>query len=389
MSRIYLSPPHMGGEELPLVAEAFHSNWIAPLGPHVDALEAEFRRAVGARDAVALSSGTAALHLAVRLAGVGAGDRVLCSSLTFVASANPILYQGATPVFIDSDESTWNMDPALLAQELDDLARSGSGLPRAVLLTHLYGQSADLDPILAACSRHGVPLIEDAAEALGALYRGKAPGIRGLFGIYSFNGNKIITTSGGGMLVSNDPELVRKARFLATQARDPAPHYEHSQLGYNYRMSNVVAAIGRAQLRLLEDRVSRRRRIFDWYREALKEAPGIAWMPEGPGGRSTRWLTVILIDSEVFGATPEEVRQGLEAHDIESRPVWKPLHLQPLFRGCRAVGGGVSERLFRTGLCLPSGSQMSEDDVHRVAEAVLQVRKTRPRPGSLARAGAG
>jgi pyridoxal phosphate-dependent aminotransferase EpsN len=378
----------MGGEELSLVAEAFHSNWIAPLGPHVDALEAEFRRAVGTREALAVSSGTAALHLAVRLAGVGPGDRVLCSSLTFVASANPILYQGATPVFIDSEERTWNMDPALLAQELDDEARSGRR-PRAVILTHLYGQCADLDPLLAACSRHGVPLIEDAAEALGAEYRGSSPGTRGLFGIYSFNGNKIITTSGGGMLASNDPEMIRTARFLATQARDPVPHYEHSQLGYNYRMSNVIAAIGRAQLRLLQDRVTRRRRIFEQYQETLKQVPGLSWMPEGPHGRSTRWLTVVLIDTEKFGASPEEVRLTLEAQDIESRPVWKPLHLQPLFRGCRTAGGAVAERLFRTGLCLPSGSQMTEEDVRRVADGMLRARKSRTRRASLARAGTG
>src|SRR5579862_1041489 len=310
MSRLYLSPPHLGGEEFPLVAETFRSNWIAPLGPQVEALEKEFAQTVGVRDAVALSSGTAALHLAVRLAGVVPGDQVLCSTLTFVASANPILYQGATPVFIDSSESTWNMDPALLAQELDDAARAGRR-PRAVILTHLYGQSADLDPILAACARHGVPLIEDAAEALGAQYKGRAPGSAGVMGIYSFNGNKIITTSGGGMLVSQDPERVRTARFLSTQARDPEPHYEHSQLGYNYRMSNVLAAIGRGQLRVLPDRVLRRRRNFELYREALADVPGLAWMPEAPYGRATRWLSVLLVEPALFGATPEELRLAL------------------------------------------------------------------------------
>jgi pyridoxal phosphate-dependent aminotransferase EpsN len=388
MARLFLSPPHLSGEELPLVAEAFQSNWIAPLGPHVDALEREFGQAVGARAACALSSGTAALHLAIRLAGVGPGDRVLCSTLTFVASANPVLYEGAVPVFVDSDATSWNMDPALLAQELDDAARRGR-MPRAVVVTHLYGQSADLGPIAAACARHGVRLIEDAAEALGAEYKSAAPGTRGLFGVYSFNGNKIITTSGGGMLVSGDPELVARARFLSTQARDPAPHYEHSQLGHNYRMSNVLAAIGRGQLRVLGDRVARRRRIFDLYREALRDTPGVSWMPEAPYGRSTRWLSVALLDPAEFGATPEDVRLALEEHDIEARPVWKPLHLQPLFFGCRTAGGAVAERLFRTGLCLPSGSQMTEGDVARVTDVVRAVGKRRARTTRFSPAGAG
>lgn len=382
MSRLYLSPPHMSGEELSLIAEAFHSNWIAPLGPHVDALEREFAQAVGARHAAALSSGTAALHLAMRMAGVRPGDEVLCSTLTFVASANPIVYEGASPVFVDSSEATWNMDPALLAQELDDAARAGR-LPRAVVVTHLYGQCADLDPIQAACARHGVPLIEDAAEALGADYKGRSPGSCGLMGIYSFNGNKIITTGGGGMLVSADAELVKQARFLSAQARDPLPHYEHSQLGFNYRMSNVLAAIGRAQLRVLPDRVRRRRSNFAQYQEALKGTPGISWMPEAPYGSSTRWLTVALIDANAFGATSDDIRVALEARDIESRPVWKPLHLQPLFRGARRVGGRVSERLFATGLCLPSGSQMTSEDVSRVVEALLSIRKGRVRPPTI------
>jgi dTDP-4-amino-4,6-dideoxygalactose transaminase len=376
MSRLYLSPPHMSGEEMTFVADAFQSNWIAPLGPHVDALEQEFCQALGARHAAALSSGTAALHLAIRLAGVHSGDEVFCSSLTFVASANPILYEGATPVFIDSDEATWNMDPALLAQELDDAKRRGR-VPRAVIVAHLYGQSADLDPIQEACRRHGVVLIEDAAEALGASYKGSAPGTRGRMGIFSFNGNKIITTSGGGMLVADDPALIQQARFLATQARDPAPHYEHSSLGFNYRMSNVLAAIGRGQMRVLADRVRRRRANFERYREALRDVPGIAWMPEAVYGLSTRWLSVALIDPEKFGATAEQVRRELEAQDIESRPVWKPLHLQPLYRTCRMVGGQVSERLFGIGLCLPSGSQMSEGDTERVVEAVLRAREAR------------
>ena len=388
MTRLFLSPPHMSGEELPLIAEAFRSNWIAPLGPHVDALEQEFCEALGVRHAAALSSGTAALHLAIRLAGVRPGDEVLCSTLTFVASANPIVYEGGTPVFVDSDEASWNMDPALLAQELDD-ARRRNRLPRAVVLAHLYGQSADLDPIVDACLRHGVALIEDAAEALGARYKGKAPGSRGRMGIFSFNGNKIITTSGGGMLVSDDPGLIQQARFMATQSRDAAPHYEHSRLGYNYRMSNVLAAIGRSQMRVLADRVRRRRANFQRYREALKDVPGLSWMPEAPSGESTRWLSVALLDREAFGATPEEVRIELEARDIESRPVWKPLHLQPLYRSCRTVGGAVSERLFAAGLCLPSGSQMTPGDIDRVVDGILQVRETRFRRGRSSRKAAG
>ena len=388
MTRLFLSPPHMSGGELSLVEDAFRSNWIAPLGPHVDALEREFAEALGVRHAAALSSGTAALHLAIRLAGIRPGDEVLCSTLTFVASANPIVYEGATPVFVDSDEATWNMDPALLAQELDDMKRRGRP-PRAVVVAHLYGQSADLDPIVEACRRHDVPLIEDAAEALGARYKGAAPGSRGRMGIFSFNGNKIITTSGGGMLVSDDPTLVQEARFMATQSRDPAPHYEHSRLGFNYRMSNVLAAIGRGQLQVLEDRVARRRAVFDQYGEALKDVPGITWMPEAPFGRSTRWLSVALIDREAFGATPEDVRRELDARDIESRPVWKPLHLQPLYRGCRAVRGAVSERLFATGLCLPSGSQMTPADVRRVADGVVAAREARFRRGGRRRRLAG
>jgi dTDP-4-amino-4,6-dideoxygalactose transaminase len=281
MSRLYLSPPHMGDRELELVREAFESNWIAPLGPHVDAFEREFARLVGSPHAAAVSSGTAALHLAMRLAGVRSGDEVLCSSLTFVASANPILYQGAMPVFVDSEEQSWNMDPALLAEELDHCARTWRP-PRAVILVHLYGQSANIDPIVEACNRHGVVLIEDAAEALGATYKQISPGTAGRMGIFSFNGNKIITTSGGGMLVSGDEALMQEARFLASQAREPLPYYEHTKLGYNYRMSNVLAAIGRGQLMVLEERVRARRRVFERYREALKDEPGITFMPEGP-----------------------------------------------------------------------------------------------------------
>jgi len=368
-SRIYLSSPHMGADELDLVREAFSSNWIAPLGPHVDAFEREFCDVVGSPHAAALSSGTAALHLALLLAGVKAGDEVFCSDLTFSASANPIAYIGARPVFVDSERSTWNMDPELLEQALRKRAETGR-LPKALVLVHLYGQAAQLDEIAALCERYGVTLIEDAAEALGASYKGKTPGTRGRLGIYSFNGNKIITTSGGGMLVSAEKELVEKARFLATQARDPAPHYEHSEIGYNYRLSNVLAAIGRGQLRVLESRVAARRANFEFYQRELGGLPGLAFMPEGPHGRATRWLTCLLIEPEKFGATRETVREALTAENIEARPVWKPMHLQPVFAGCECVGGAVGEDLFTRGLCLPSGSNLASEDLTRVVDVV-------------------
>ena len=368
-ARIYLSPPHMSGEEQVFVAEAFASNWIALLGPHVDAFEREFAAAVSVSHAAALSSGTAALHLALQLAGVGEGDSVLVSTLTFSASVNPIRYLNAHPVFIDSERASWNMDPALLTQELEDRARAGR-LPRAVVLVHLYGQSADIEPIRAACERHGVALVEDAAEALGSTYKGRTPGTFGRAGIYSFNGNKIITTSGGGMLVSEDADLIAHARKLATQARDPAPHYEHSEIGYNYRMSNVLAAIGRAQLRVLEDRVLARRRNFAFYHEALGDLPGVRFQPEAPWGRHTRWLTCITIDPAEAGIDREAVRLALEAENIESRPLWKPMHLQPVFRRCEVVGGTVAEDLFAKGLCLPSGSSLTPCDLERVVGVI-------------------
>jgi dTDP-4-amino-4,6-dideoxygalactose transaminase len=385
MDRIYLSPPHMGGEERRFVQEAFESNWIAPIGPHVDAFEQEFSRRLGIRHAAALSSGTAALHLAMKLVGVRPGDEVLCSTLTFVASANPILYEGGNPVFVDSDEASWNMDPELLAEELDACARRGR-LPRAVVLVHLYGQSADIDPILEACERHGVPLVEDAAEALGATYKDGQPGARGRLGIFSFNGNKIITTSGGGMLVSNDPLLIQEAKFLSTQGRDPAPHYEHSRMAYNYRLSNVLAGIGRGQLLVLDERVRQRRGNFAFYSEALGGIPGITLMPEADYGVSTRWLSVLLVDPEEFGATAEDIRFRLEGQGIEARPVWKPMHLQPLFAKCRRVGGEVAAGLFARGLCLPSGSQLTGGELERIVEVVLSTpRRKASVVGAIAR----
>jgi dTDP-4-amino-4,6-dideoxygalactose transaminase len=372
--RIFLSSPHMGALEREYVDDAFASNWIAPLGPHVDAFQDEFARCVGSPHALALSSGTSALHLALQLVGVGPGDDVLVSTLTFSASVNPIRYLGAQPVFIDSERTSWNMDPALLEEELAVRARAGR-LPRAVVVVHLYGQCADMDPLMAACERYGVPLVEDAAEALGSTYKGRTPGTLGRAGIYSFNGNKIITTSGGGMLVSADGELVRHALKLATQARDNAPHYQHSEIGYNYRMSNVLAAIGRGQLKVLEERVAARRANFDFYVNAFRDLPGITFMPEAPWGRHTRWLTALTIDPGAFGADREAVRVALERQDIEARPVWKPMHLQPVFSTFERRRGGVAEDLFRHGLCLPSGSNLTSRELERVVEAVRAVHR--------------
>ena len=383
--RILLSTPHMSGREQELVADAFASNWIAPLGPHVDAFEAEFAALVGARHAAALSSGTAALHLALILAGVGPGDEVLVSTLTFSASVNPALYLGAHPSFVDSDRASWNLDPALLAEVLRDRARAGR-LPKAVVVVHLYGQSADLDPILGACAEHGVTVVEDAAEALGATYHGRAPGTFGQSGVFSFNGNKVITTSGGGMLVSDDPGLIAHARKLATQARDPAPHYQHSEVGYNYRLSNVLAAIGRGQLTVLGERVAARRRNFAFYVQALADVPGLEWMPEAPWGRHSRWLTCVTIDPAAFGADREALRLALEAENIEARPVWKPMHLQPVFARRPCAGGAVAEDLFTRGLCLPSGSNLAESDLQRVADAIRAVHRRSSRGSARAQA---
>ena len=368
---ILLSTPHMGDREHQFVTEAFETNWIAPIGPHVDAFEQEFCLAVGSSHATAVSSGTAALHLALKLVGVGVGDEVFCSSLTFSASANPIAYLGAKPVFIDSDRLSWNMDPHLLQAALEQRAKVGK-LPKAVILVHLYGQSADIDPILAACQQYGVPMIEDAAEALGATYKGRSPGTFGTVGIFSFNGNKIITTSGGGMLVSEDASITSKAKFLATQARDPAPHYQHSEIGYNYRLSNVLAGIGRGQLLVLSDRVAARRHNCEVYEKTLGKLPGVEFMPEAPWGSATRWLTCLTIDPAAFGADREQIRLALAEEQIEARPVWKPLHMQPIFKDCDCFGGEVSEDLLDRGLCLPSGSNLSDEDLDCVISAIVK-----------------
>lgn len=373
-SRIFLSPPHMSGNEQKYINEAFETNWIAPLGPNVDAFEKELAEYIGSKGAAAVSSGTAAIHIALRLLDVQQGDRVFCSSLTFIASANPILYQGAEPVFIDSEPDTWNMSPLALERAMEAAKKEGK-LPKAVVVVNLYGQSAKMDEILAICNHYQVPVVEDAAESLGSTYKGKKSGTFGKFGIYSFNGNKIITTSGGGMLVSDDVEALQKARFLATQARDPAPHYQHSQVGYNYRMSNIVAGIGRAQLEVLDERVKARRAIFDRYVQALGDIEGIHFMPELEGTMSNRWLTTLTIDQQALGMTPMDIINALAAENIEARPVWKPLHLQPLFDGVQYYpheeGWSVSDELFANGICLPSGSSMTAEEQNRVIEVFL------------------
>jgi dTDP-4-amino-4,6-dideoxygalactose transaminase len=372
-AQILLSTPHLGEDELQFVAEAFRSNWIAPLGPNVDAFERDLAACVGGGHAAALASGTAALHLALRLLGIGPGDTVFCSSLTFVASVNPVLYEGARPVFIDSEPQSWNMSPAALERALADAAREGR-LPKAVVIVDLYGQSADMDPLLALCRRYGVAVVEDAAESLGATYKGRPSGSFGLLNAFSFNGNKIITTSGGGMLVSADAALIEKARFLSTQARDAAPWYEHTQVGYNYRMSNVLAGIGRGQLRVLPERIAARRAVFERYRDGLAGIDAIGWMPEAPFGRSTRWLSVCTVDPQRSSIAPEALIGMLARSGIEARRVWKPMHLQPLFAGCRYYphepDRSFADEAFARGVCLPSGSNMSVPEQTRIVRAV-------------------
>ncbi|AXI10778.1 pyridoxal phosphate-dependent aminotransferase [Oceanobacillus zhaokaii] len=375
-SMIYLSPPHMTGEEQQYVNEAFASNWIAPLGPNVDAFEQEIAELVEVSGALAVSSGTAAIHLALALLDIKKGDTVFCSTLTFVASANPILYQGAEPVFIDSDPESWNMSPKALTKAFQEAAIEGK-LPKAVMVVNLYGQSARMNEILLICNQYGVPLIEDAAESLGTTYHGKASGTFGNLGIYSFNGNKIITTSGGGMLVSNDEAALERARFLASQARDQAAHYQHSVMGYNYRLSNLLAGVGRGQLRVLGDRVAARREIFDVYYNNLSDLPGINFMRELENTSMNRWLTTFTIDEKVSGVATEQLLAAFYREGIEARPVWKPLHLQPLFSGARFYAHeknrDVADKLFRTGICLPSGSSLNEEEQQRVIHCMRKV----------------
>ncbi|NVO30820.1 DegT/DnrJ/EryC1/StrS family aminotransferase [Hymenobacter lapidiphilus] len=368
--RLYLSPPHLGRHELNYLHKAIEDNWVAPVGPNLDGFEQDVCAFTGVAHALALNSGTAAIHLGLRLLGVGPGDEVLCPSFTFVATANPITYLGATPVFIDSETETWNMCPSRLREALEDRRRQNR-LPRALIVVHLYGMPCKLREILALAEEFEVPILEDAAEALGATYEGKPLGSFGAVGVFSFNGNKILTTSGGGMLTTNNAAWAAKARAWATQARDDAHYYQHSELGYNYRLSNLLAGIGRGQMGLLDDRVKKRREIYAWYQEKLQDLPGLSFGPTEPAtGRANRWLTCLLLDPAETSVTPEQLRLHLETRNIESRPLWKPLHLQPLFAGVPMYDGAVCTDLFTRGLCLPSGSALTETDLRRIADAI-------------------
>lgn len=404
MARIYLSPPHMGGFEKKYIDEAFEKNWIAPLGDNVDGFEEDLQNYVGRNHVAAVTSGTAAIHLALMLCGVGPGDEVICQSFTFAASANPIRYQGATPIFIDSEPETWNMDPDLLEQAIldrmakkrerrgNEVEREKGGKPKAIVLVHLYGMPAKVDRILDIAEKYGIPVIEDAAEALGSSIYGRKCGRFGRLSVLSFNGNKIITTSGGGALLGDRKALIEKGRFLATQARDHAPHYQHSEIGYNYRMSNVVAGIGRGQMKVLDERIRARRANYDFYFRELNgkwldgipsQGPagktryasgGIYFLKEPEGYFSNRWLTTILVNpEETGGVTREDIRRALEEENIESRPLWKPMHLQPLYKKYPYYGKGNSDRLFKYGLCLPSGSNMSKKDRRRIVSVIKKV----------------
>ncbi|MEI2672490.1 MAG: aminotransferase class I/II-fold pyridoxal phosphate-dependent enzyme [Chitinophagaceae bacterium] len=367
--RIYLSPPHMGGTELAYIQNAFDTNWIAPLGPHVDAFENNLSGFLQVKACAALSSGTAALHLALIQLNVQQSDYVICPTFTFSASANPILYQKAIPVFVDSEKETWNMDPELLEEAVQFCLRQNKK-PKAIIVVHLYGMPAKLKAIQKIADDHGIPIIEDAAELLGSTYYGKHTGSFGTFGILSFNGNKIITTSGGGALVSSNLEAIKKTRFLATQARDPAPHYQHSTIGYNYRMSNICAAIGRGQMEVLSNRVDSRKKNFNYYQSRLSVLPAITFLPEPENVSSNRWLTTIQIDSTQTSATPNTIRLALESLNIESRPLWKPLHLQPIFAQFPSFVADISTNLFFNGLCLPSGSALTEAHLDRICSSV-------------------
>jgi pyridoxal phosphate-dependent aminotransferase EpsN len=377
MNRILLSVPHLGTLEERYVAEAFRSNWISTVGPHITAFEEEFEMRLGL-PALAVCSGTAAIHLGLRLLDVGRGDEVFCQDLTFVASANPIRYQGATPVFIDSEYKTWNIDPDILASALKRKAVLNR-LPKAVVVVHLFGQCAAMDEIAKICGEYEVPILEDAAEALGANYRGQSAGTFGAIGVFSFNGNKIITTSGGGMLVSPNRDWVEKARYWSTQARNPGLGYRHSEPGYNYRLSNVLAGIGRGQLQMLDLRIAQRRSIAFRYQQAFGGLPGIVPMPQNPAGFHTNWLSCFLINDLEFGCSRDELIRELDQAGVEARPVWKPMHLQELFSDCECIGGVVAEDLFSRGICLPSSSSLAEEDQLRVIDAVRQASRTAQR----------
>lgn len=375
-SKIWLSAPHMSGEEMKYINEAFTTNWIAPLGPNVDKFEKDLSYYLKRNSCAALSSGTAAIHLALITLGIKQGDEVICSSFTFAASANPIVYLGATPVFVDSESETWNMDPVLLEEAIDDRKKAGKK-PKAIIVVHLYGMPAKMDEILAIALKHNIPVIEDAAEAIGSEYKNKKCGSFGDISILSFNGNKIITTAGGGALVSDNKDFVDNARFLSTQAADKAVHYQHSHIGYNYRMSNILAGIGIGQLEVLEARVESRRRIFSIYFKELSKIEGIKFHLEPDiNFKSNRWLTTIVIDSDkTNGITREDIRLGLEKENIESRPLWKPLHIQPVFLSCPSYINDISYNLFVNGLCLPSSSNLSEDDLNRVIDCISSILK--------------
>lgn len=363
--KIWLASPHMSDEgyEMQYIQEAFDTNWVAPTGPNVDGFEKELALKVGSPHAAALTTGTAAIHLALKAVGVGEGDLVFCPTLTFSASANPIIYQNATPVFIDSNDETWNMDPHALESAFE---KYGDKV-KAVIVVHLYGLAADMDKIMDICQKYNTPVIEDAAESLGAYYKGKHTGTIGQYGVFSFNGNKIITTSGGGMLVSENEERIEKARFWATQARDKARHYQHSELGFNYRMSNIVAGIGRGQLKVLDQRVAKKKYIFDYYQRELSQLEGIDFMPINDWSDSNYWLSAITLNGKI---RPVDVINALDAENIESRPVWKPMHLQPFFKEYDYIGSDVSEKLFENGLCLPSDTKMTDQDLQRVCRTV-------------------
>jgi dTDP-4-amino-4,6-dideoxygalactose transaminase len=371
--KIWLSAPHMGGEELKFINEAFDTNWISPVGPHINAFEQELSAYNNIPHAAALSSGTAAIHLGLTIFNVQRGDEVICSSFTFSGSCNPIVYQGATPVFVDSEKETWNIDPVLLEEAIVDRLKKTGKKPKAIIVVHLYGMPARITEIMAVAQKYDIPVVEDAAEALGSTYDGQKLGTFGDLGVFSFNGNKIITTSGGGALVSRREDWIQKARFLATQARDAAPHYEHSEIGFNYRLSNICAGIGRGQLRVLDLRVAQRRKVFDFYREALSGLPGLSFLQEDARAFSNRWLTTILVDPLRAGLDVTEIRQQLERENIESRPLWKPMHLQPVFKTYPAFTNGASEQLFDTGLCLPSTSSLTEAALTRVVQTIRQV----------------
>ena len=376
--RIWLSLAHMGGREQEFIQEAFDTNWVVPLGPNVNAFEKALRDFLienGEKQVVALSAGTAALHLGLILLGVGEGDEVICQSFTFSASANPIAYQRATPVFVDSEKDTWNMDPVLLEEAIKDRLEKTGRLPKVIIPVHLYGMPGKLDEILEVAKRYDIPVLEDSAEALGSEYKGQKCGTFGEFGALSFNGNKIITTSGGGALVCPSEERAKRALFYATQAREQAPHYQHEKIGYNYRMSNICAGIGRGQMFVLEDHVARRREIHDLYVKLLDGVKGVKVMcqPEGGDFDSNYWLTCITVEPEVAGFTREDVRLALDADNIESRPLWKPMHLQPVFKDAPFYGNGTSERLFEIGLCLPSGPTLTNEDIERVGQVIIRM----------------